>query len=119
MYSSLLRISGLDWGSWAKQYLEPEEFCRKWNERFRYIHLFRELFGERFHIISYESAKSIHEELSEVTNKIFNQELDINLTVEKEVSMQIYKRLDGLVKELDAKTAEYIRESVIPDITKH
>lgn len=119
VYSSLLRISDLDWGSWAKQYLEPEEFCKKWNERFRHINQFRKLFGERFHIICYESAKNNHGELSEVTNKIFNQKLDTNLTGKGGIDLISQTNFKSdLVKELDAKTAEYIRERCYPRYNK-
>ena len=115
VYSSLLRISDLEWGSWAKQYLEPEEFCKKWNERFRHIHLFRELFGERFHIISYESAKDNHDELSEITNKIFKQKLDTNLRGDGGIDLISQ---DGFQSnsndELDNEVTDYIKERCYP-----
>ena len=115
VYSSLLRISDLDWGSWAKQYLEPEEFCKKWNERFRHIHQFRKLFGERFHIICYESAKNNHEELSEVTNKIFDQELDTNLSGIGGIDLISQTSFQSNSKDkLDNEVSDYIKERCYP-----
>lgn len=119
VYSSLLRISNLEWGSWAKQYLEPDQFCKKWNERFRHIHLFRELFEERFHIISYESAKNNYGVLSEITNKIFNQEMVIEKQGKGGIDLILQEGFQSNSSlELDNEIADYIRERCYPRFHK-
>lgn len=115
VYRSLLRISDLEWGGWAKQYVEPEEFCKKWNERFRNIHQFRNLFGERFHTIIYESAKENDGELSLITKQIFGQSLDSKLMGAggKELISQQDFQSNSIVK-LDDEIEDYIRERCYP-----
>lgn len=115
VYRSLLRISNFEWGEWAKKNIEPEQFCKTWNERFRHIHLFRELFGERFHIISYESAKNNHEELSEITNKIFKQKLDTNLTGDGGIDLISQAGFQSnSTDQLDDEVSDYIKERCYP-----
>ena len=72
VFKSHKRISQLEWGTWALN--DVKEFSRRWNERLSNAHTFKELFGDRFHIVEYQSLKNDSDVIRKIATLVLGNE---------------------------------------------